>query len=318
MWRVFFCPHDLTKPYTKPALSYEDQARLLESRGLIVTNHAVFVSRLRAVGYYRLCGYWHPYRDIASSTSAFLPNTPFDDVWERYRFDRQLRLMVMDAIERVEVAVRTALVHELAMRAGPFAHLDGNNFRSAANKPDRKGKVKHANFVADLREKSENSSERFVEHFKDTYDGFPDLPIWAVCETMTFGGVFTLFNMSEARTQKDIARQFALSAPVMVSWLHTLNYVRNICAHHARLWNRDLAVQPELPEARNDPRWYGARAIGKKRVFVVLTLLNYLLKEAAPHTKWRERLVALFGKYQNVPLKMMGIPADWRTHDLWK
>jgi abortive infection bacteriophage resistance protein len=104
----------------------------------------------------------------------------------------------------------------------------------------------------------------------------------------------------------------------MVSWLHTLNYVRNICAHHARLWNRDLAVQPELPEARNDPRWYGARAIGKKRVFVVLTLLNYLLKEAAPHTKWRERLVALFGKYQNVPLKMMGIPADWRTHDLWK
>jgi abortive infection bacteriophage resistance protein len=105
---------------------------------------------------------------------------------------------------------------------------------------------------------------------------------------------------------------------VMFSWLHTLNYVRNICAHHARLWNRDLAVQPQIPEASNDSRWHGARAIGKKRIFVVLTLLNCLLKEAAPNTKWRDRLFALIDKYPNVPLKMMGIPADWRTHDLWR
>lgn len=315
---LFLSIRHLTKPYTKPGLSYEDQATLLESRGLIVTDHAVFVGRLRAVGYYRLCGYWHPFRDLDSPTSAFHANTHFDDVWERYRFDRQLRLSVMDAIERVEVAVRTALVHELAMRAGPFGHLDSNNFRSAASRPDEKGRIRHADFLDDLRDNAEKSSERFVRHFKDTYDGFPNLPIWAVCETMTFGGVFTLYNMSEARTQKDIASRFSLSAPVMFSWLHTLNYVRNICAHHARLWNRDLAVQPQLPDASNDARWHGARAIGKKRVFVVLTLLNYMLKDAAPQTKWRERLFALFDSYPNVPLRMMGIPADWRTHDLWK
>ena len=319
MWRVFFCSlAAVTKPYTKPALSYEDQAQLLVKRGLIVSNHAVLVGRLRSVGYYRLCGYWHPFKDRSSPTSDFLPNTRFDDVWERYRFDRQLRLSVMDAIERVEVAVRTALVHELAMRCGPFGHLDGANFKRAATQADSYGRVRHTIFLADLRENADKSSELFVKHFQNTYDGFPDLPIWAVCETMTFGGVFTLFNMSEAKVQKEIAKQFRLPAPLLHSWLHTLNYVRNICAHHARLWNRDLAVMPTIPDPHNDPRWHGARAISNKKIFVVLTLLHYLLKDAAPHTQWRERLFALFDRYPTVPLKMMGIPADWRTHDLWQ
>jgi abortive infection bacteriophage resistance protein len=306
MWRVFFCLHGVK--FTKPALSYEDQAKLLEGRGMVVPNHALLVRRLRSVGYYRLCGYWHPFKQ---ADSTFTANTNFDTVWERYRFDRQLRLTVMDAIERVEVAVRTALVHELALRAGPFAHIDINNFKGA-------DKTRHQDFVEGLRDKARDSSEVFAEHFQRTYDEFPDLPIWAVCETMTFGAMFTLFKMSERRTRNVVAQSIGLHGPVLFSWLQTLNYIRNICAHHARLWNRELAIKPVLPDQKNDARWYGPRAISTKRVFAVLTLLNQLVHEVAPESRWRDRLFALFDRFPNIPLKSMGIPADWRTHDLWK
>jgi abortive infection bacteriophage resistance protein len=305
-WRVFFCLFALR--FAKPALSYEDQAKLLEKRGLIVSDRAAFLRCLEAVGYYRLCVYWDPFKQPDDS---FLPNTHFDLVWQRYRFDRQLRLSVMDAIERIEVAVRTALVHDLALRSGPFAHLDVKNFPQV-------DPARHAQFIDDLQAEAQKSSEKFAAHFRATYDEFPDLPVWAVCEMMTFGGMFTLFNMSERSTRNTIAKRFGIHGPVLSSWLKTLNYIRNICAHHARLWNRDLAIRPVIPDLKNDSRWYGARAISPKKMFVVLTLQRQLLLKIAPQSGWSERLFALFDRFPEIPLKAMGIPDDWRTHDLWK
>ena len=94
--------------FVKPPLSYADQAALLIERGLVVSDPNVLMRQLEAVGYYRLCAYWHPFKQADSS---FVPGTSFDAVWNRYVFDRQLRLAVMDAIERVEIAIRTALVN---------------------------------------------------------------------------------------------------------------------------------------------------------------------------------------------------------------
>jgi hypothetical protein len=99
-------------------------------------------------------------------------------------FDRHLRLTVMDAIERVEVALRTGLVTELVMRHGPFAHTSAANFPAA--KPGR-----HSRFLQELREEAERSRERVVQHFKASYDEFPDLPLWTAVETMTFGSMLT-------------------------------------------------------------------------------------------------------------------------------
>ncbi|HWW88395.1 MAG TPA: Abi family protein, partial [Vicinamibacterales bacterium] len=123
---------------------------------------------------------------------------------------------------------------------------------------------------------------------------------------------------SERRTRDEIARRIGLRGPVLLSWLRTLNYVRNVCAHHARLWNRELATRPVLPGEKNDPRWHGSRAVSPRRIFVVLTLLNRLLLVVAPQSGWRDRLFKLFDRFPEIPLKPMGIPADWRTHDLWK
>jgi abortive infection bacteriophage resistance protein len=293
--------------YTKPSLTYDQQADLVLSRGL-AADRQVLINRLRAVGYYRLSAYWHPFK---RPDDTFAPGTTLDTVWQRYTFDRQLRLMVMDAIERIEVALRSALVNGLTLRFGPFAHLDPRAFPGIH--PDD-----HRRLQDELRDGAQHSSEVFVEHFKRTYDDFPDLPLWAATEIMTFGNMFTLFRISGKHTQKALAQPYGVTGKVLFSWLLTLNYVRNMCAHHARLWNRELALKPLIPDAKHDPRWYGERPVGNNRIFAVLTIHHFLLLRIAPQSGWRDRLFGLFDRYPSIPLPPMGMPADWRNHDLWK
>jgi abortive infection bacteriophage resistance protein len=122
--------------------------------------------------------------------------------------------------------------------------------------------------VDSLREEAQRSNEVFVAHFRSTYDEFPDLPIWAAAEIMSFGTMLTLFNMSSNRVQKAIARRYGLPGRVLGSWLLTLNYTRNLCAHHSRLWNRVLALKPLLPDEKRDPRWHGATPVRNDRVLL--------------------------------------------------
>lgn len=270
-------------------------------------DRALLIDRLRSTGYYRLCAYWYPFKQPDESFAA---GTSFDTIWERYAFDRHLRLAVMDAIERVEVAVRTGLFTELALKGGPFVHLDRSTFPGVSA-------ARHSKLIDGLREEAQRSKEIFVEHFKRNYDEFPDLPVWAAAEIMTFGTMLTVFNMSTRQVQKAVARGFGLNGKVLGSWLLTLNYARNLCAHHSRLWNRELALKPLIPEEKHDARWHGNSPVSNDRVFVVLTLLHFVLRQVAPQTAWRDRLFALFDRFPNIPLASMGIRADWRTHDLW-
>ncbi|MEQ1908960.1 MAG: Abi family protein [Vicinamibacterales bacterium] len=294
--------------FGKPPLSYADQANLLIARGLTVGDRDVLLHQLAAVGYYRLCAYWYPFKQ---ADEAFVPGTSFETIWDRYVFDRQLRLLVMDAIERVEVAVRTALVHELAMTHGPFAQTDIANFASGS-------RTRHKRLLDDLHAEANRSREVFVQHFKVRYDEFPDLPIWVAAETMTFGGLVTMFSISHKRTQKHVAQTFGLTAPVLESWLLTLNYIRNICAHHARLWNRELAIKPVIPDVRNRPEWHGPHPVSNHRIYGVLSLLQFLLRRIAPQSAWRVRLYAHVDRHPLVPLPDMGADATWRAHDVWR
>jgi len=96
-----------------------------------------------------------------------------------------------------------------------------------------------------------------------------------------------------------------------------LNYTRNVCAHHSRLWNRELAIKPILPDPRHDPRWHSPSTVTNNRVFAVLTVLQYLMRHIAPQSHWRDRLYTLFDKYPEIPVGPMGMPADWKKHPLW-
>lgn len=295
--------------YAKPALTFAQQAALLQSRGLIAASVADIEARLRAVSYYRLSAYWHPFR---RPDESLLPGTTLEQVWRRYVFDRHLRLLVMDAVERVEVALlRTRMVEQFTVTYGPFGHRQWRNF-----KPDF-APADHTKLLLDIDQSAARSREVFVEHFHAKYTAEPHLPLWMAAEIMTFGQLFTFFRQLNRTEQQGLAAPFGLLPPVLESWLHALNYVRNTCAHHARLWNRELPIRPRVPDRRHQPDWHVPAPPANDRIYVVLLLLRHLLRHVAPQSRWVDRLHKLLTDYPEIPIVSMGFPANWPACPLW-
>lgn len=293
--------------YAKPPLTLEQQADQLIQRGMI-GDREVMIARLQSVSYYRLSGYWFPFRNTDNS---FRLGTSFDDVWRRYVFDRHLRLLVMDAVERIEVAVRSQLAHHHALHHGPFAYAD------PASLP-KLDAARHGEFLTHIREETRRSREAFVKHFQKKYgDCHEHLPIWMAAEVMAFGTVLTFFRGAPRKVKQLVADVFDLPDAVFNSWLLTLNTARNICAHHGRLWNRVLGVKPLIPAAKKYPDWHQPVAVRNNRVFAVLTICRWCLARIAPQSHWVDRLGELLTAYPGVPLPDMGFPANWRQCPIW-
>jgi abortive infection bacteriophage resistance protein len=266
--------------------------------------------RLRVVSYYRLSGYWFPFR---RPDDSFAPGTHFDVVWDRYVFDRRLRLLVMDAVERIEVAVRTQLSFHHSSAHGPFGYAEDS---SSLPKLDPTAR---ADFLRRLAtEKRHARKEQFVVHFERKYgDHHDSLPIWMATEVMTFGSVLTLFRGASHHVKQAVATTFGMPEPVLDSWLLCLNTIRNVCAHHSRLWNRELGVKPMIPREQTYPTWHRPVRIENRRVFGVLTICNFCLGQIAPNSGWALRLSKLLGDFPTIPLINMGFPQNWHESPLW-
>ena len=238
--------------FTKPFLTYDQQADLLVARGL-KGDRAKLISHLHSVNYYRLSGYWYIFRTAdpahpGKKLDTFEPDATVGRVWDRYVFDRRLRLLVMDALERIEVDARTRLAYLHAERHGAFGYAANPAALPNLSAPDR------VRLLDSFRAELANSREEFVEHFRAKYGSdHNDLPVWVACELMTFGHLVTFFRGCEPGIQKLLAGRYGVADVVCGSWLRALNAVRNICAHHSRLWNRVLGLRPMIPN--KDARW---------------------------------------------------------------
>jgi abortive infection bacteriophage resistance protein len=294
--------------YTKRALSLSDQADQLLKRGLVARDKQAVIEKLEAVSYYRLSGYWVSFR---RPDDTFEPGTTLDMVWRRYTFDRQLRLLVLDAIERVEIAVRTRIVDLHAIAHGPFAYAN------PASLPGL-GATEHAEFLRRINQEANRSSEQFVHHFKTKYTSQANLPLWMACELMTFGNLYTLFRGLDRPKKQTIAGIYGVADSVFESWLGALNQVRNICAHHARLWNRVFGMRPQIPRQNKHPFWHTPVSITNDRLFGVMTVLHYLLRQVAPRSRWFYRWEDLLAHYPEIPRDAMGFPVNWRESTLWQ
>jgi abortive infection bacteriophage resistance protein len=276
-----------------------------------VADRNELISRLESVSYYRLSAYWHTFRIPGDPDDRLAPGTKLDTVWRRYIFDRQLRLLVIDAIERVEVALRTQLVNRHTLAHGPFGYLDRAKLSGMAVEP-------HRQFLDKIRTEAEHSREDFVRHYFTKYTSETDLPLWMACELMTFGNMLTLFRHVEKPIKQAIAAEYGVADVVLESWLLSLNYIRNICAHHSRLWNRGLDnKQPTIPRARKHPQWHVPVPISGDRMFGVLTVLHFLLRRVAPQSHWKDRFAGLLAQYPDIPIRFMGFPDNWQDSPLW-
>jgi len=294
--------------YDKPPLSFEEQADLLIKRGLVV-DREFLIDRLKSVNYYRLSGYLYPYRQ---PNDNFKSGTAFEKVWRHYTFDRRLRLIVMDAIERVEVSIRTQLIYILAHESGAFGYTKQEILPNLKTED-------YSRWVDEIKKEVSRSHEQFVKHFIKKYGDSHDLlPLWMAGEIMSFGCMLTMYRGIADASKKEIAVHYGISDEVLTSWLQTINVIRNICAHHSRLWNRELGVKPYIPRKNKYPQWHEPVLIPQNRIFGVLTILRYLLRVIAPQSKWEARLFALLDEYPEISRWSMGFPDNWRESPLWK
>lgn len=294
--------------YSKAPFTLEEQANQLLQRGLLA-DRALLIERLKSVNYYRLSGYLFPFRD---EDDSFYPGTSFECVWRRYTFDRHLRLLTMDAIERIEVSIRTALAYEHAHTCGPFGYT------VPANLPNL-NRDEFGRFLSNIISESNRSKEVFIRHFNQKYGdqhGWP--PIWMASELMTLGTTLTFYRGADTSIRKLVAQRYRQPEEIVESWLRSLHAIRNGCAHHGRLWNRVLGVPPKIPKKNKNPDWHAPVSIDNGRVFAILTVLRYLLAIIAPQSDWPSRLKELLHSYPDIPLDEMGFPANWDDCPIWK
>ncbi|EPX63883.1 hypothetical protein D187_005013 [Cystobacter fuscus DSM 2262] len=291
------------RPYTKPALTFDQQLAQLEGRGLRVGDRNLAISALGRISYYRLSAYWHPFK---RPDKTFESGATFEEALKLYEFDRRLRLTVLDAIERVEILVRTLVTYTLGHGHGAFAHTKASSFDSA---------FRHSDWYSEVSKEVARAKETFLEHYGATYDGFPDVPIWMASEVMSLGTLSKMFKGMRHPDQSAVTSSWKVHRIVAQSWLHTLSYVRNVCAHHARLWNRELAIKPMLP--KHQPEW---NTLNNGRVYSVLCILQRLVQSDPDGTGWAQKVVGLLTELNGLPRwqRAMGVPTNWNTQVFWK
>ena len=328
-----------TLQYDKDPLSLDKLVDRLSERGLGIPDRNRASRYLRHIGYFRLSPYTIPFQQ-GKPDHLFRDGAAFDDVLDIYIFDRALRLLVMDALERVEVAVRAALTdHMSTTYKNPHWYVDPSYFRDRVN---------HAGLLNIVREASRKkllsapelvgqssvseddelditdravSHRSALEHYLLTY-GTPELPpSWLMVEGLTIGQLDSaISNLRQRSDRNAVAAYIGLSEPVLVSWMRTYVRVRNICAHHGRLWNVGIGVYPAIPNS-SAISWLKADdalpARSAKRLYPVLVSLQSVLDLVSPRSTWAQRLHDLVSTRPPMNLASMGIPESWADDDFW-
>lgn len=294
--------------FAKPWLSCPQQVALLQRRGLTVRDPAAAATFLSHVNYYRFSGYCLAFEH---GRHQFRPGVTFEQVRESYDFDRILRDLVTEALELIEVDLRATVAHYFGQKHGAFGHTQRASFFRTFT---------HTDWLTKLREEADRSRELFVTHFKASYREFPDLPVWMATEVMSFGSLSRMFKGMYRHDQRAIAGRYRLQPIHLASWMHHFVYVRNLCAHHSRLWDRVWAIKPDLPPGN---AWSRPLLPGNGHLFATLLMLYELLKRCPavlPFDKeWRTRIHAHLANAPQAPgsLERMGLTADWRAHPAW-
>lgn len=315
--------------YTKPPLTYQQQVELLKSRGLQFADEARAKRHLANISYYRMSAYMLPFKEANQEEEildSFKKGITWDHVYNLYVFDRKLRLLVFDAIERLEVAIRTQIIYQLSHKYGSHWQDRQDIFNEPKTIMLRGGKQitidVYSEIQSHIREQLHNNrAEVFIQHYTSKYYDPVNPPSWMSVEIMYFNHLSRIcMGLKNRADIAGIASYFGLPPKTFCSWLHAINYVRNICAHHARLWNRDMSIVPERLEFSKKLTWlrepHKARL---KKFYYTACILNYLLQTVNPTSPFKTRQIALLDEYKDVvSLTAMGFPKGWKDEEMWK
>lgn len=296
--------------FEKSALTIEQQIELLESRGMVINDKPKAAHYLSNISYYRLSAYWYTFLSEPKSEHRFSNKTTFEKAIDTYVFDRRLRLLIFDEIERIEISLRTQMIFQ-------FCHAYGNNWYE--NKDLYKSPQYYYKFNALMAEEMEKTNEVFIKHYRQKYTDPPNPPSWMVLELASFGRVSTLLkNLKSTKPKKDLAGYYGIHEKVLTSWLESLSYLRNTCAHHSRIWNKKIPKPPVIP-THTQNKWLDIipKADRLNRIYPMVCVIYYMLRVIVPSTTFNKKLKNLLDAYPQIPKYYMGFPDKWESDSFW-
>jgi len=329
------------RTFDKPALSVAEQLQLLKDRGLTINSDERAARFFEVVSLFRLSPYMRPFQHTGNPDHQFHEGSTLRQIVMIYRFDSELRNLVMEALERVEVATRACISNHMSPKYGTHWYLDNANFRREYNhqrlideldtklNEERRHfqreeqRIQRSNAPQEVKDRriEHRKRENYARYYALTYNNPPLPPSWAMLEEPSLGALSRLYQgIARDNDKKQIAIRFHLPQEVLGSWLHTLTFVRNCCAHHSRLWNRELSVVPKLPRDTNWnlPHVNHDQPLPGKRLFVVLLMLAYMMSHISPDNHWKQHLQELLDKYPDISRSSMGFVDDWQQHPIWQ
>jgi len=295
--------------YSKSPLSITDQIDKLKSRGLRFEDESKAAHYLSNISYYRLRAYTYSFQDNSDPNHKFIKDMSFEDIINLYIFDRRLRILVFNAIEKIEIALRTKIVYEFSLANGSHWHEDSQMYRN--NHFFNKN-------INSLYEEVDRSSEKFIEHYKNKYATPVYPPAWMSLEVISMGLLSKMYgNLKNGKEKKKVAKEFGLPNPIILeSWMHAFAGLRNICAHHSRLWNRRFTIVPKIPY-NTAYKFIDNIKIYDNKLYAQLCCINYITRIISPQSSFVYELKQLLKDCDLVNCKEMGFPDNWEKEEIW-
>lgn len=294
--------------YFKSPISYIQQIAMLKERGLLIQDEKQALKELHIISYFRLANYWRP-MELDKATHQFKPNSYFENALSLYYFDKNLRALIFTAIQSIEIALRTQMIHHISMKYGAFWFMDNTICG------DEKMFIDN---LTRIQQEVKRSKEDFIqEHFlKYKSPSLP--PVWKTLEVISFGTLSKLYcNLVDNAVKKQIAREFNLPQHLYLeSWIKCAAVLRNCVAHHARIWNRRFPLKPQLPRKLENP-WIDITHTEQVKLYAQLCYLVYLQDCIHPDNTFKKDLMSLLNTHPNVDTKAMGFPENWQSEPLW-
>jgi abortive infection bacteriophage resistance protein len=294
--------------YAKTCTLPQDLIPLLKQRGLAIPDEQKAVSYLTNIGYFRLSAYFYPLLKEPKTDHLYKDGATFDMALDMYRFDRKLRVLLFNEIEKIEVAIRSAMNNLISDALGDaFWMTDPINFSNPAI---------FAKTTDIIQSEISKTKEEFIIHFQSKYHN-PFPPAWMISEIIPLGVLYNIFNnMKRKSLKKKISNFFGLSLPAFASWMLILSNLRNLCGHHVRVWNKEISLVATDPLQHTFP-WINSAHTDAKRIYYRICIIKYLLFTVSPSNRFTEKLTSLLAEYPTVDKRGMGFPEHWQSEPLW-
>ena len=262
---------------------------------------------LETISYFRLSGYWYVLLEN-KETHLFNKESTFEMAFNLYCFDKELRRLILGELEKIEIAIRSQMTYIISSYFGPFWIEEKSLFANFNE---------HNSIISKITGEFLRSNEKFIDSYKSKYlNKLP--PSWMLLEIISFGSLSLMYQkLKPGKTKREIAAKFGLDDRMLISWMHTMVYIRNICAHHSRLWNRNFAIRPMKLQSPQYT-WLNNNEVSNSRLFYFASTLIYLLNRVNPVSSFKIRLIELIKSFEISDFKAMGFSDNWEHEPLWK